>query len=238
VSNQVQIEQKEVLLYFEFRHRNDWTRHTYNMPYKFTSIAWYPFLNSANVEIIFARTLRKDNDSVIDYFDKMESKGLIYELIAFNEIFKNNYVISFSDPYNNTVRENILNFKIFFYNSSIQNGVQRWNIIIEENKLWDFFESIRGLGKIIKYDVKKLNKHDIVGLILKNNIITKYIGISFTESELNVINKLVNLGYFNEYTRPTLSEISRLMSRDKSTIDRQLKSAIRKLVKLINLTLP
>jgi predicted DNA binding protein len=102
------------------------------------------------------------------------------------------------------------------------------------DKVMDLKESLKGIGKVTYFKVQPVKStRDVLLVVMRNNMMFSYVRLALAGSELNTLRSVWKLGYFNLNNRPTLSDVSVMLNKNKSTIDRQIKSAIHKL-ELVN----
>ncbi|WP_291765410.1 helix-turn-helix domain-containing protein [Caldivirga sp. UBA161] len=217
------------LVSFRFRHRGDWTLWTRMINAHFISTAWYPIIDYANIEVINVKWVDKGTN-IHEYFTKLSKRGLIYDVDLVKKITDNIYLVGFMGPYRNTVRERLVSNSIPYFKSSIRNGFQDWLILAPSGKVNDFKESLKSIGKLMNFKIQPIvSIRDIIQVINKNNIID-YIKLALTNNEFKTLRSAWELRYFNLNNRATLSEVSMVLNKDKSTVDRQIKESIRKII--------
>ncbi|WP_291999663.1 helix-turn-helix domain-containing protein [Caldivirga sp.] len=218
------------LVSFKFRHRGDWTLWTRMINAHFISTTWYPIIDYANVEVINVKWVDKGSN-IHEYFTKLSKRGLIYDVGLVKRITDNMYLVGFMGPYRNTVRERLILNNIHYFKSSIYEGVQDWLILAPLNKVNDFKESLRSIGRLINFKIQHITSiRDVARVIAGNNNLLDYIKLALTNNELKTLRNAWELGYFNLGNRATLSEVSAALNKDKSTVDRQIKESIRKII--------
>ena len=230
-------EVNEAFALIKFEHRDDWTLRTRSINAHFSSVTWYPIVNYANIEIVNVKWLERSMD-IREYFNGLSKKGLIYEVPVIRHITGRLYLVGFMGPYQGTVRERLVMNNILYFNSFIENGQQNWLIMAPMDKVMDLKESLKGIGKVTYFKVQLVKStRDVLLVVMRNNMMSSYVRLALTGSELNTLRSVWKLGYFNLNNRPTLSDVSVMLNKNKSTIDRQIKSAIHKLVNyVINIT--
>ena len=218
------------LISFRFRHRGDWTLWTRMVNAHFISTVWYPIIDYANIEVVIVKWVDKGTN-IHEYFTKLSKRGLIYEVDLVKKIINNTYLVGFIGPYRNTVRERLILNNIPYFKSSIHNGFQDWLILAPLNRADDFKESLKSIGKLMNFKIKSIaDMKDIIQIISKNNNMIDYIKLALTGNEFKTLRSAWELGYFNISNRSTLSEVSMALNKDKSTVDRQIKESIRKII--------
>ncbi|MGC8570837.1 MAG: helix-turn-helix domain-containing protein [Caldivirga sp.] len=218
------------LISFRLKHRSDWTLWTRMTNAYFISAAWYPIIDYANVEVINVKWLDK-GVNIHEYFTRLSKRGLIYDVGLVKKITGSIYLVGFMGPYKNTVRERLILNNIPYFKSSIHDGFQDWLILAPLNKVSDFKESLRSIGRLINFKIQHITSiRDVARVIAGNNNLLDYIKLALTNNELKALRNAWELGYFNSRNRATLSEVSAALNKDKSTVDRQIKESIRKII--------
>ncbi|ABW00886.1 helix-turn-helix domain-containing protein [Caldivirga maquilingensis] len=218
------------LVSFRFRHKGDWTLWTRMINAHFISTAWYPIIDYANIEVINVKWIDKGS-SIHEYFTKLSKRGLIYDVGLVRKITSNMYLVGFMGPYRNTVRERLILNNILYFKSTIHDGVQDWLILAPLNKVNDFKESLKNIGKLVNFRAQPItNIRDIMRIIIRNNNLIDYVKLALTNNELKTLRSAWELKYFDLNNRSTLSEVSAALNKDKSTVDRQIKESIRKII--------
>lgn len=217
-------------LSFSFRHGNDWSRLTKKLQCHMESLSWHPTDADSNYEVILAKWADRSTP-IESFFQKLEKGGLINELITCEPMFNNIYIVSFTGPFHNTVRENLLKYNLTTYNSGVEGGIQKWRMLIPPQKQSGFIRNLRLIGEFTETpSVALFSARDLSSLMWSNQLMPRLFNLLLTEKEIEYILAASELGYFQEKRKLTITEMAALLSRNKSTIDRTLKSAISKLL--------
>ncbi|MBX8632641.1 MAG: helix-turn-helix domain-containing protein [Thermoplasmata archaeon] len=224
---------EEQLLTFSFRHGRDWTRLTNRLHCSMESLSWHPNGTDFNYEIILAKWADK-RTSIDSFFRRQETIGLINELISCEPIFPNVYMVSFTGPFHNTVRENLLKYNLTTYSSSVKEGVQKWNVLIRPRSQFRFIRSLMDIGNFtVNPTLSAVSSVDMSRIMWANQLLSKLSRLVLTDKEIEYLMAAGKLGYFNKRRNLSVTDMAALLSRNKSTVDRSLKSAIGKLLSCI-----
>ena len=224
---------EEQLLSFSFRHGRDWTRLTNRLRCRMESLSWHPNGTDFNYEIILAKWVDK-RTTIDSFFRRQETIGLINELINCERIFRNIYMVSFTGPFHNTVRENLLKYNLTTYSSSVEEGVQKWNVLIQPRSQFRFIRSLMDIGNFtVNPALSAVSSIDMSRIMWANQLLSKLSKLVLTDKEIEYLMAAGRLGYFNERRSLSVTDMAALLSRNKSTVDRSLKSAIGKLLSCI-----
>ncbi len=225
-----------VKLSFTFKHRNDWTRQLKGIKAFITSVRWVRLIDdNANLEVVLARWLDRSID-VYGFFDKMVKLGKIYEVLSIRELYKNIFLIAFIGPYLNTVRYGIVNNNVIFYDSLIHDGVQEWTMVVSGN-YQGLLRYLNNIGRVNALNEEPIGSRSLVEMLLKNGDVGKYVNLALTMGELSALTDVWRNGYFKISDKVKLNNLSKIVGKDKSTLSRQIRSALSKLIPIVYIDL-
>ena len=220
----------ESVVSFSLMHKNDWSRQTNKLAGRFESLHWHPIGNEANYEVMLVGW-KSRSATVYSFFNRLAKLGKIFELTACEEISKNIYLVSFKGPFSNTVRENLLRFQLSSYSSSIEGGLQKWNVVTPSHNVDKFLSIIKTLGKVSENPiVSPASTSDLSRISWENQLISKLFMILLTEREMKCIFAAKELGYLQPVHTVTMEEIANILTKNKSTINRELRSGLYKII--------
>jgi len=217
------------LLSFKFRHRIDWTKLTKSFSCSFQSLGWFPIKGELNFELGLLRWSRRGLDPA-EFFEKMVGRGLLYSLERLQRVAKNTYLVGFTGPYTNTVREKILEFGVPIYDSSIRGGTQEWSMVIDGALQGGFLDSLETLGSVFDVESKTPTLQELYRLVESNACAMRAQAFLLSGREHRYILEAKELGYFEDSHRIGVKDVARLLGRDPSTVDRGIRRGINKLV--------
>ncbi len=220
----------ETIVSFSLAHRNDWSKQTNKLHGRFESLHWHPIRNEANHEVMLVRWWSRGS-SIYTFFNRLARLGKIIELTACEEISRNTYMVSFKGPFSNTVRENLLKFQLSSYSSCIEGGVQKWTVVTPSYSVGEFLSNIQTLGKVGESPtISPAFTSDISRIAWENQVISKLLMILLTEKEVKCLSTAKELGYLQSVHTVTMGDIASILSKNKSTINRELRSGLYKIV--------
>jgi predicted DNA binding protein len=214
---------------FSLNHRNDWTRTTRGVAARFESLCWQPIDTETNFEVLLVDWNNRGT-GIEYYIQELIKKGKIYEALSIRQMLKNVYVISFIGPYRNTVRENLQIFNAVTYDSTIIDGHQLWSVVLPLDKTRGFVDAIRKIGNIDIGERKRATSKDILRIALNRSLASKLAGLTLTKREAESVELALKNRYFDSTHGVRIADLAVLRNRNKSTIDRELRSGLRKLL--------
>lgn len=220
------------LLSFRLRHRLDWTRFTKPERCVYQSLAWLPFKDEFNYELGLLRWMERKT-SPQEFFEKLIQKGLLYSVVRLEPLTHSVYLVGFTGPYNNTVREKILEFEVNLYTSKVSGGAQEWTLAIDRELEKRFIEVIKDLGNLYDQTSRTPTPQELYGLVATNTQIVKSVSFLLTPKELEYLGVANGWGYFKRRRGIGLKEIASSLERNPSTVDRGLRSGVDKLLSLL-----
>ncbi|PSO08070.1 hypothetical protein B9Q04_07515 [Candidatus Marsarchaeota G2 archaeon BE_D] len=220
------------LLSFKFRHKMDWTKLTKPYTCSFHSLGWYPFKGEFNYEIGLLRWGER-RLTPLGFFEKMISRGVVYSLEQLEQVTNNTYLVGFTGPYANTLREKILEYSVGVYTSNVRDGTQEWMMVIHNTLERGFLDSIRELGCLYEPTSKTPSAQDIYDFILLDASAIKSLTFLLSNKEYNYILKAKELGYFEQKHRARVEDIARILGRNPSTVNRGIRGGVNKIVSYI-----
>jgi predicted DNA binding protein len=215
---------------------NDWTRSTSKVNANFESLAWYPVKSDHYGEIVLFRWAdRKRTPS--EYFYDLLSDSLIDEVLGVKNVYGPLYLIVFIGPVKDTVRHKIIRSGVTHYRSSISGGCQKWEIISSKDQLKSIVADLSAIGKITtvyKQSVETSGIGQATNLLLSSFLFPNLFStLILTEKELKILQSAIDESYFDKGSKVIIEEIAKNQRRNKSTVDRELKNAINKLIKIL-----
>lgn len=216
-----------------FKHNSDWTRNTFGKPFIFKSLKWYSILKAENIEILLCRCTSKVN-SIPGFMDKMVDSRKLFDIVKELSISHgvNLYVVT--GPYANTVRSILTHNDAVYSDSTIVDGWQKWNVTIPRNRIPSMLVDLKTIGQVESVEpVDKPGEPEKMILFPNSNLDLGVLKLLLGESEFKIIEKAISMGFFLEQRRAHLSDIADMLSKNKSTISRQYRSAINKIMKLV-----
>jgi Predicted DNA binding protein len=220
------------LLAFRFRHRMDWTKLTKPYTCSFQSLGWYPFKGEFNYEIGLLRWSER-RLTPLEFFEKMIGRGVIYSLEQLEQVTKNTYLVGFTGPYANTLREKILEYGVGVYTSNVRDGTQEWTMVIHKTLERGFLDAIRELGCLYDQTSKTPSAQDIYDFMLLDASAMKSLTFLLSDREYDYILRARQLGYFEQRHNARVEDIARILGRNPSTVNRGIRSGINKIVSYI-----
>jgi predicted DNA binding protein len=214
---------------FSLEHRNDWTRTTRGVPARFESLCWQPVDNETNFEVLLADWNNRVT-GIECYIQELTKRGKIYETLSIKQILKHVYVVSFIGPYQNTVRENLQAFNAVTYDSTIINGHQLWTVVLPKDKTRGFVECVKRIGSINIEERKRATSKDVLRIALNRSLTSKLADLALTKKEAESVELALKHGYFDKTHKVKIEDLATLRNRNKSTVDRELRSGLRKLL--------
>ncbi|MEM3488500.1 MAG: helix-turn-helix domain-containing protein [Nitrososphaerota archaeon] len=206
--------------------RPDWTKTTRGIGAIFYSAGWTKISENYVLERVIVKRLNKNFDPLF-YFSALVDKSLIKEILSSNEVYPNLFLINFVGPYDLTIRKQIVESGIFNYESYISSGIQTWSIIVGNGikSKSNVIRKISQVAKILSID-ESTN--------IKDEKITNYNLMNvLTPLEMKTLKLAKHLGYFQKYKNVTLTDIAEFLGKDKSTINRQLNEAVKKIINIL-----
>lgn len=220
------------LVRFEFQHSSDWSRLTINKPFEFRSFRNYSLSRMENVEVLVSRS-RSKGKNVELFLQKMISIGKIYEVVNSFEFSPKVGIHVIAGPYSRTVRELLKKYDAASYSSCISNGYQKWEVTIPDKNFTKLIGDLRKLGTVKNVEKTSFRNGERVVFFDQNSINLDLLSILLSEKEFQIVVTAIKMGFFEETRKTSITDIARRMNRNKSTIDRELRSAVSKILKLI-----
>lgn len=217
---------------FQFAHSSDWSRFTRNKPFEFRSFRNYSLSKSENVEVLISKSHSK-GQSVNKFLAKMVSLGKIYEIMNTMEFSSTVNIHVIIGPYSKTVRELLKKHDASSYTSHIVNGYQDWEVIMPEGKFTDLSDELNDLGTLKKVEKASIEGKNRLALFGQNTINLELLSMILSEKEFSVVQVAIQMGFFDETRKASITDIAKSLDRNKSTIDRELRSAVSKILRLI-----
>jgi hypothetical protein len=217
------------LLQFRFRHRTDWTRHTRNLRCTYLSLGWYPCKAEFNFEVGLLKWRERRVDP-LEFFGKMIQRHEIYSLEHLEPVAGNTYLVGFTGPYSDTVREKILEYNVGLYSSNVHGGAQEWRIIIDRAFEQGFLNSVGQLGNVIQLVSRTPTPREVYGFIHCNALALRPIMFLLSPREYHYLLEAKRLGYFEKRRSVRLEDVAQTLSRNPSTVNRGLRSGVNKIV--------
>lgn len=220
----------------EVKLRYDWTSTTNKVNAKFESLAWYPISSSRYLEVVLSRWTDKRR-TPSEYFYNLADNSLINEIIRINRMYGTINLICFIGPAKNTVR-NVINYNyVTNYRSLVEEGHQTWSLLTSYNRLKSIIANLSSIGRvniIHQLPVEIYKKGAINNLVLNRFwLFDPVSSLALTEKESKILLSAIDSDYFDKGSKIILEEIAKKEGKDKSTIDRELKNAINKLIKVL-----
>lgn len=211
---------------FKIRLRGDWTSQTTITRAVYFSLWWTP-LNDSNYEVIAIRWLNKSLDPK-DFFEKLLRQSLIYRLRSLKKVYSNIYIASFLGPREKTVRSALLRYRVPFYSSRIDDGWQIWEVILQDDKIKGFLEFLTDLGQLEMISINSINEVP--------ELFNPYLSLAYfllSAKELKTIKIALEKGYFNKERNVNMEILAKILGKNKSTVERELRNAMNKIINIV-----
>ncbi len=218
------------------RHNHDWTKLTNKIRARLESLAWTAISSNCFEEIVLIEW-KDRRKTPIGFFNYLVDKTLIYDIISIKKIYGNLFLISFTGPRKNTIRETLLQRRVLNFHSAINNGFQVWDVFAFKDLIDKVYFDLSTFSEvsILQAQINSFNKVRPEDKSFMSSFFTfnPNLSIILTQNEYETIMNAMKNKYFQKSKKGGIREIAINLGKDKSTVDRELRNGINKIINLL-----
>ena len=221
---------------FAFSHKSDWTKFTKHKDFTFKSLRHFK-IAQGNVEILLVK-YSQNSQKIEKFMNMLVAKKKIHSILEMVNLSSHLMIIAILGPIRNTVRHVLTSNSVADSVSTIHDGLQHWTIVAKRNELEKI---IRSLGKFGV--VKETSGSDTANLGNVLSLSTPWstdlttLELLLTSKELEVMKTAIKFGFFEKDRKITVAQIASELKKNKSTVNREIRSGTSKVIKFITCNL-
>ena len=216
---------------FNYRHTIDWTAKATFNGYEYNVIESYVD-GLHNYAYEFALMNVKNKLMLNKLLNIIRKSRDVVELIDFkplNHGYPKRIIIITRSPIRTSTRYRAQLLGGIEIKDYIVNGIENWGFLFPANMNLDvFLNSLKTNGEVISMHSKSVDLMNILSLVSSNKVASL-----LTKAELRTLRVAHKLGYFNNDREVSLEDIAKELNLSIATVDKQIRSAIKRLTNLI-----
>lgn len=216
---------------FSYRHIIDWTAKASFEGYEYNVVESYVD-GLHNYAYEFALMNVKNKQTLSRLLNIMRKSRDVVELVDFkplNHGYPRRIIIITRSPIRTSTRYRAQLLGGIEVKDYIANGIENWGFLFPADMNLDIFlNSLKASGEVISMRSKNVDLTDILSLVSSSKVTSL-----LTKAELRTLRIAYKLGYFNDDREVGLEDIAKELNLSIATVDKQIRSAIRRLTGLI-----
>lgn len=216
---------------FSYRHTIDWTIKASFEGYEYNVIETYvDELHNYTYEFALMSVKSKLMlNKLLNIIRKSKDVAELVDFKPLNRGYPKRIIIIIRSPIRVSTRYRAQLLGGIEIKDYIINGIENWGFLFPANMNLDIFlNSLKTNGEVISMHSKNVDLMDVLSLVSSNKVASL-----LTKAELRTLRVAHKLGYFNDNREVSLEDIAKELNLSIVTVDKQIRSAIKRLTSLI-----